>query len=112
MRGPLESSGLSGTPSVAKLHLFFERDGEVQYAFHCPGCECGHQIPVLGPRAWGWNKSVTLPTFTPSILVNRGSMNPTAPTCHSYVTDGKIQFLADCTHKLAGQTVEIPEWED
>lgn len=31
--------------------------------------------------------------------------------CHSYVRDGKIEFLADCTHKLKNQTVEIPEWE-
>jgi hypothetical protein len=29
--------------------------------------------------------------------------------CHSFVTNGKIQFLADCTHKLAGQTVELPD---
>ena len=27
--------------------------------------------------------------------------------CHSFVTDGKIQFLGDCTHELAGQTVEL-----
>ena len=30
-------------------------------------------------------------------------------TCHSFVTDGRIQFLADCTHPLAGQTVDLPE---
>jgi len=29
--------------------------------------------------------------------------------CHSYVTDGRIQFLADCTHALAGLTVDLPE---
>lgn len=27
--------------------------------------------------------------------------------CHSFVTDGKIQFLSDCTHDLAGQTVDM-----
>lgn len=27
--------------------------------------------------------------------------------CHSYVRDGQIQFLGDCTHKLAGQTVPL-----
>ena len=31
--------------------------------------------------------------------------------CHSFVTDGRIQFLGDCTHKLAGQTVDLPDWE-
>jgi hypothetical protein len=30
--------------------------------------------------------------------------------CHSFVTDGRIQFLGDCTHALAGQTVDLPEW--
>lgn len=29
--------------------------------------------------------------------------------CHSFVTDGKIQFLADCTHELAGKTVPLPD---
>jgi hypothetical protein len=32
--------------------------------------------------------------------------------CHSFITDGRIQFLGDCTHRLAGQTVPIPDWED
>lgn len=81
-------------------------------AFHCPGCEGGHGIPVEGSHAWKWNGSLDKPTFQPSILVNVGGSNPTAPICHSFVTDGKIQFLADSTHKLAGQTVEIPDWDD
>lgn len=29
--------------------------------------------------------------------------------CHSFVTNGKIQFLNDCTHDLKGQTIELPE---
>jgi len=29
--------------------------------------------------------------------------------CHSFIRDGKIQFLGDCTHALAGQTVDLPE---
>jgi hypothetical protein len=30
--------------------------------------------------------------------------------CHSFVTEGRIEFLSDSTHELAGQTVPIPEW--
>lgn len=30
--------------------------------------------------------------------------------CHSFVVDGQMQFLGDCTHALAGQTVPIPPW--
>jgi hypothetical protein len=29
--------------------------------------------------------------------------------CHSWVTNGRIQFLSDCTHSLKDQTVELPE---
>jgi hypothetical protein len=34
------------------------------------------------------------------------------PRCHSYVRDGKIEFLNDSTHKLAGQTVPLPDMPD
>lgn len=29
-------------------------------------------------------------------------------TCHSFVRDGQIEFLSDCTHALAGKTVSLP----
>lgn len=81
--------------------------------FYCPACECGHMIRVGGDEpVWGWNDDIEFPTFTPSIFVNRGSVNPTAPACHSFVAKGTIQFLGDCTHDMAGQTVEIPEWDE
>ena len=88
--------------------------------FNCPGCDGAHCIPVDGPHKWGWNGSIETPTFTPSILV-RYPANPNAieefkewrseRICHSFVTDGRIQFLGDCTHALAGQTVDLPEWQ-
>lgn len=89
-------------------------------AWHCPGCEGGHAVPTKGfypdqpERGWGWNRSLEAPTLTPSILVHPHDASPPfkpQPLCHSYITDGRIQFLADCTHKLAGQTVDVPEWE-
>jgi hypothetical protein len=38
--------------------------------------------------------------------------NPAESTrCHIFVRDGKIQFLNDCTHELAGKTVPMePLW--
>lgn len=92
--------------------------------FWCPGCNAAHGITT---DTWGWNGEVDRPTFTPSILI-RGNQWPqdeypeyykpthadVAPgedtVCHSFVTDGRIQFLGDCTHDLAGQTVDLPEW--
>lgn len=86
--------------------------------FWCPGCDGAHRVMVGegdGPR-WGWNGSADRPTFTPSVLVTyngRDAGQDGAPhaVCHSFVTDGRIAFLADCTHALAGQTVDIPEWD-
>lgn len=83
--------------------------------WHCPGCKGGHGVPVNGHRTgrnWEWNGSLDSPTLMPSVLVNVGGLNPTEPICHVYISDGKIQFLGDCTHELAGQTVEIPDWEE
>jgi hypothetical protein len=94
-----------------KFHDMVNQNGEQWVAFHCPGCERGHGIPVTGSRAWKWNGSLEKPTLTPSLLVNVGGSNPTQSVCHSFVKDGKIQFLSDSTHKLSGQTVEIPDWD-
>lgn len=81
-------------------------------AFHCPGCGYGHPFHVAAPGAthgrpvWDWNGSMDKPTFRPSLLVN--GFDP-ATRCHSFVTDGRIQFLNDCHHALAGQTVDLPD---
>lgn len=80
----------------------------ITYTFDCPGCHAAHFVCVKnvpGGCAWHWNGDANKPTVTPSILVSAGS--PEA--CHSFIVDGKIQFLGDCKHALAGQTVELPE---
>lgn len=94
-------------------------------SFWCPGCRDAHQIQIgtgPGPR-WGWNGNTERPTFTPSVLVtwSMPSDNPAEfddtskdvkKVCHSFVTDGQIQFLGDCTHALAGQTVPLAEFPE
>jgi len=84
--------------------------------FHCPGCRKPHVVNV-SPGGWGFNGNYERPTFTPSVLVtyngpdagaDRGDGDRAPPAvCHSFVTDGQIQFLGDCTHALAGQTVPL-----
>ena len=101
--------------------------GEV--AFWCPGCDEVHAVKVT-EGGWTWNGDVDRPTFSPSVLVRCGHyIDPTPPCwctwnaehpddpttfacsqCHSFVKDGQIQFLGDCTHALAGQTVPLPPW--
>lgn len=78
--------------------------------WQCPGCGGGHGVPIRGLRSWGWNESVDSPTLTPSVLVYPHDASPpfkNQPRCHCFVRDGTIQFLEDCGHALAGQTVEM-----
>ncbi|PHQ63169.1 MAG: ammonia monooxygenase [Sphingobium sp.] len=87
-------------------------------AFRCPGCESQHICSVSGASPWGWNGCLDRPTLSPSVLItyngsdagkDRGDGKKAPPAvCHSFVTDGRIQFLSDCTHALVGQTVDLP----
>ena len=75
--------------------------------FHCPGCEEEHAVPVRGPKAWTWCGDLVAPTLTPSILVRNGHATVPDRRCHSFVTAGRIRYLSDCTHALAGKTVDL-----
>lgn len=114
----------------ARVRKCKERNKEYSMAWiWCPGCEEHHAMPIdgQGHPVWGFNGSEEKPTFIPSILVrgtkritdeeakrimNGEKIEPIPYVCHSFVTDGKIQFLNDSTHSLSGQTVELPEVED
>lgn len=96
----------------------------VAYQIFCPGCDRTHVMPFPpygeAGRQWVFNGSLEFPSFTPSINSKVGPYPEDFPghpmgsfdICHSYVTDGKIQFLADCTHALKGQTVPLPDFPD
>lgn len=70
------------------------------YYFHCPGCDQPHALN----STWSFNDNVYSPTFWPSVL----SHGPGGTICHSFVKEGYIQFLSDCTHSLNDQTVPLP----
>ncbi len=76
------------------------------YRFICPGCKDIHGFAV---PAWTFDGNFDQPTIGGSVLVNRNLDCPDVPRCHSTITKGMIQFLPDCTHELAGKTVELPE---
>lgn len=116
-----------------------ERTEEGNLMFECPGCGLGHIVYVgtgPGPR-WTWNDSLEKPTFNPSLKVQWNGMTEAGkkrmetfllergryPTvdevpydlrhvCHSFIRDGQIEFLSDCTHPHAGKTLPLPEVED
>lgn len=101
--------------------------GSEAYWIDCPGCGSWHVFTVgfkdeeerlkhIQNRSdkrectWTFNGNVDLPTFSPSMLVTSGGWKGEPKrVCHSFVRDGRIQFLGDCTHELAGRTVDLPE---
>lgn len=114
-------------------HVISVKDGRA--VFFCPGCKDTHGVWLPGSHArnpWTWNGSLDKPTFTPSVLTTSGHFleghtgscwctwnkehaEPapfTCRRCHSFVTDGQIQFLGDCSHDLANQTVPLPQPEE
>lgn len=103
---------------------FTEEPGS--FAIHCPACGFAHKFD----KKWTFNGDFQKPTFRASMLVRwfrydepdnlykpDGTVNvgPDGKipgkdiVCHSFVTDGNIEFLGDCTHELAGQTVPLPD---
>ncbi|WP_051360133.1 DUF6527 family protein [Adhaeribacter aquaticus] len=73
--------------------------------FYCPGCKTAHGF---SNKIWTYNNDPEKPTVRASILV-RFHYKGKDMVCHSFITDGNIQFLSDCTHELAGLTVSLPE---
>lgn len=108
-------------------------------SFMCPGCNQRHAVKVgiAGQSAeptWMWNGDADIPTFTPSIIVDsvrhdmtreefeaynqlvsaRGPVVANEDArfkrhCHSFVTNGQIQFCPDSNHSLSGKTVDLPD---
>jgi hypothetical protein len=118
---------------MIQISAKLQSDAPGRLSFWCPGCNQTHTLSVEGPGAiWGWDRNVDAPTFTPSVLMTSGhfvsshkpgdacwcTYNATAKRkapftckrCHSFVRAGRIQFLGDCSHALANQTVGLPDF--
>ena len=111
---------------MAKIKRYTEADGGYhgELAFFCPGCKHKHfindkltEIPDLpSSHIWEFNGDFDKPTIRDSVLTRSYQKNPNTGVydiefdrCHSFITEGMIEFLSDCQHSLAGQTVELPE---
>jgi len=93
------------------MRLVSEQKGAERFGFFCPGCGFAHWFQTKGEGScWTWNEDFEKPTVKPSILMDMRGEDP--KRCHSFVTDGKIRFLGDCSHNLKGRTVEIPDWDE
>lgn len=91
---------------MKRLSRVLAEGSDGSYWFMCPGCDSPKRI-----KGWEFDGNVERPTFAPSVLTTMPDGNGEY-VCHSFVRDGKIQFLGDCTHELKGQTVDLPELPD
>lgn len=112
---------------MARVHRCSDQSGQhVGWTIHCPACGEAHHLSTK----WEFNGDLERPTFTPSLLVQSGHHvtghsgpcwcdyqreHPGEPSfscssCHSHIKDGAIQYLSDCTHAMAGQTVPLPDF--
>ena len=99
---------------------------KTEWLVFCPACKCGHMFRT---PPWTFNGDKDKPTFRASMLVRHFKVSPEGEdmicrgekpvggkypgkdiVCHSFVTDGKIEFLGDCNHDLCGKTVELPDF--
>lgn len=111
----------------------WSRDDKAGLRYWCQGCEELHSVVIEGPGAWGFNGNPDAPTFTPSVLMRSGHFVPgqegkecwctfeerigrkspfECRICHTFITDGMVQFLGDCSHQYAGQTLPLPDLPD
>jgi hypothetical protein len=89
--------------------------------YWCPGCGTLHGMtikPDVNPYTGaGWEFSGTLenPTYSPSQLTQwEGTVDgkPHKQVCHTFIRNGQIEFLSDCTHAMKGKTVPLPPIPD
>lgn len=101
------------------------------FSHWCPACEQMHHISINrdgGPN-WTFDGNVEAPTFAPSVRIGgkqrineqgrwtgewrRGPDGKALDgCCHYFLHAGQLQFLPDCTHALAGQTIPLPDLPD
>jgi hypothetical protein len=112
---------LNGNMDITQLgHIHFEYktlkiEGKGRFTFFCSGCNHYHtyftkEAGLPNKATWQFDNNIERPTFTPSLL-NTTEFNDKKTAkkiCHLFVTDGMVQYLNDCTHKFAGQTIELP----
>lgn len=114
------------------ISRYLRRTDGNRLTYWCQGC-CDYHSIDLG--RWAWDGNTETPTFSPSVLVRSGhyaehsqvgtscwctyneeqrrAREPEAPfrcgICHTFIQNGMVQFLPDCTHELAGQTLRLAE---
>jgi len=93
-------------------------EGSPDWNFFCPGYFCDHGVWInnknsFGAR-WDWNGDMDKPTFTPSLKITYPHWVDGVridDICHFFIRNGNIEYQGDCTHHLAGLTIELADIE-
>lgn len=105
---------------MSLLHTYTRmgQEGIVGYQFWCKGCERPHYFDVVADPerpnmpVWRFNGDLESPTVSPSILIRAGHAGGKKTTCHLFLRSGQVQYLNDCDHPLAGETIQLPPFPD
>jgi hypothetical protein len=109
------------SPKLAMISGYHFPAGSFAHAHWCPACNQLHEFAVDQPfrngARWTYNGNPIAPTFSPSmnIKINTPDMGVSyqpdidSSVCHYFLQGGRIQYLGDCTHAMAGQTVDLPD---
>ena len=86
---------------MSKFRTAIDARGHRIHSFHCPGCGFSHGFDAT----WTITGPEDAPTVNPSLLsTTPGDGNY---RCHLFIRSGKIEYLADCSHSLAGKTIDL-----
>lgn len=85
------------------------RKHENKTAYICPACNEEHEIN----DSWQIEEKDGIVNISPSILFRAESFSYPEKNrvCHSFVKNNKIEYLNDCTHKMAGMTVDMVDYD-
>ena len=81
-----------------------------QYLYFCKGCGYEHAFALkVDGGHHDFNMDLDNPTVSPSLVHD---FTPDHKhRCHSFIKNGKIQYLSDCAHELRGKTIDLPDYE-
>ena len=108
-----ERAGIMTAKSMVKMEGV--RVTETNTSYYVDSPVTGY-IAIPKNRGWVFNGDYVEPTFSPSMNETWGregqtridlAADPHPNRNHCFIRAGHIEYLSDCTHSMAGQTVRI-----
>lgn len=101
----------------------FENGGRTWIHFVCPATGETVVIPISEPPpittrfrplpAWSFDGNHDAPTLSPSVKQEWTFGDARERRCnHFFVRGGHVEYLGDCTHQHAGQTLPLADIDD